>query len=96
MSFLFQYINSDKDKDDFKRIINDSNALTIQTPYDKLTNISELFPELSIKTEQLPIYEEQQQLPIEYIDLYENNDFDGILNEDFQHSLIFNNTFQIA
>ena len=94
MSFLFQYINSDKDKNDFKRIINDSNALTIQTPCDKLTNISELFPELSIKTEQLPIYEEQQQLPIEYIDLYENNDFDGILNEDFQHSLIFNNTYQ--
>ena len=94
MSFLFQYINSDKEKNDFKRIINDSNALTIQTAYDKLTNITELFPELSIKTEQLPIYEEQQQLPIEYIDLYENNDFDGILNEDFQHSLIFNNTYQ--
>ena len=75
MTFLFQYINNDKEKNDFQRVINDSNALPIQTPWDKLTNISELFPEFSIKTDSLPIYEQQQQLPLEYIDLYEKNNF---------------------
>ena len=89
MNSLLNYANNEIDQNDFKRILEEANALISQNP-EKISKMSELIPEIQIKTETLtqPIIDDKQILPLDYIDTYEAKTFKQILNDDFQASLV--------